>query len=81
MANPEVNGDPVALDFSSKGGSTGYSSTQYASNWEDIFGENAGGIVDDVPRGTPASTRVLQAEDAIIGSPTDGAKDGDQNEQ
>ena len=36
MANPEINGNPIALDFSSKGKSGGYS-RQYSDNYEAIF--------------------------------------------
>ena len=36
MANPEIDGNPIALDFSSKGTSSGFN-RKFARNYDDIF--------------------------------------------
>jgi hypothetical protein len=38
MANPEINGNPVALDFSKKESATGYS-RRYVGGFDRIFGK------------------------------------------
>jgi hypothetical protein len=42
MANPEVNGEPALLDFSSKGALKGGGSTLYAQGHDKIFGGGGG---------------------------------------
>ena len=41
MANPEINGAPVALDFSSKGALKGGGSSLYSKGHARIFGDGA----------------------------------------
>lgn len=57
MANPEVNGDPVLLDFSKGSSSKGYSTGAYGNNYDRIFGSKVKSSIEkeiqcnDVPMG------------------------------
>ena len=42
MANPEINGDPVPLDFSKGRAATGYRNSAYSISYDRIFGKEKG---------------------------------------
>lgn len=52
MANPEINGNPVALDFSKGKGATGFTRGSYGSEYDRIFAKKN---VDPLEKGKTSS--------------------------
>ena len=64
MANPEINGNPVALDFSKGKAATGYSGdTVYASGYDRIFGKKK-----EASSGEGCATLTSEKEQAVVGA-------------
>lgn len=62
MANPEINGNPVPLDFSKGKSATGFSRTGYADSYDRIFGSKKEKVVSGREAGT--ATVVKQSDTA-----------------